>query len=139
MQNSIYYAIIIKKKNDVEKLQQKIDWKLTSNTSVLIDLKDVYCNYAKDKYIEFIESDITNTIDLEKLRYKRISSEYTMEIDFINSICSFAFPTKESCDFDITTEFIKNDNEIKLKYKIDDDEKIITIIMKEEQDERINN
>ena len=132
MQNSIYYAIIIKKKNEVEKLQQKIDWKLTSNTSVLIDLKDVYCNYTKDKFIEFMENDITNRVDLKNKRYKRISSEYTMEIDFISNICSFTFPTRESCDFDITTEFIKNDNEIKLKYKIDDDEKIITISMKEE-------
>ena len=113
-------------------MQQKIDWQLASEKSVLIDLKDVYCNYEKDTFIEFIESDITNYIDLKNKRYKRTSNEYTMEIDFINSICSFAFPTEENCVFDITTKFIKNDNEIKLKYKIDDDEKIITIKLKEE-------
>ena len=113
-------------------MQQKIDWQLASEKSVLIDLKDVYCNYEKDTFIEFIESDITNYIDLKNKRYKRTSNEYTMEIDFLNNICSFTFPTEENCDFDITTKFIKNDNEIKLKYKIDDDEKIITIKLKEE-------
>ena len=112
-------------------MQQKIDWKLASNTSVLIELKDVYCNYAKDMYIEFIEKDITNYIDLKNKRYKRISSEYTMEIDFINSICSFTFPTHENCSFDCITDIDISDNKIILKYKIDD-EKIITIDMKED-------
>ena len=53
-----------------------------------------------------------------------------MEIDFNESICSFTFPTKETCSLDIISELEIIDNLIKLRYKIDDDEKIIRILLK---------
>ena len=132
MQNSIYYAIIIKKKSGVKKMRRKIDWQLSDKTSVLVDLKDVFCKYEEDKFLEFIESDVTNYIDLENKKYKRLSSEYTMEIDFLNNVCAFNFPTHENCSFDCESNIDIDKDRVTIKYKIADDEKIITINMKEE-------
>ena len=113
-------------------MHQKIDWQLADNNTILVDLKDVYCKYERDKYIEFIEADITNYIDLEKRKYKRTSNEYTMEIDFLDNVCKFTFPTQGDCSFDCLATLDIKDKNIILKYKIADEEKIITIIMKEE-------
>ena len=52
MQNSIYYAIIIKKKSGVKKMRRKIDWQLSDKTSVLVDLKDVSCKYEENNLWE---------------------------------------------------------------------------------------
>lgn len=113
-------------------MRRKIDWQLSDKTSVLVDLKDVFCKYEENKFLEFIESDVTNYIDLENKKYKRLSSEYTMEIDFLNNICAFTFPTQENCSFDCESNIDIDKDRVTIKYKIADDEKIITINMKEE-------
>ena len=113
-------------------MQQKIDWQLADKNTVLIELKDVYCEYIKEQYLKFLEDDITNYIDIAKKKYKRTSNEYTMEIDFLKNICTFTFPTKESCSFDCNSEIEINENKIILEYSIADEVKKITINMKEE-------
>ena len=62
--------------------------------------------------------------------YNRVAKDYNMEIDFNNNICSFTFSTGESCSLDIESELEIIDNLIKLKYKLDDEEKIIKILLK---------
>lgn len=113
-------------------MRRKIDWQLADKTAVLVDLKDVYCKHEEGKFLEFIEENVTNYIDLENKKYKRIANDYTMEIDFLNNICAFTFPTRENCSFDCISQLNINENKIVLKYKIADEEKIITINMKEE-------
>lgn len=113
-------------------MRQKINWQLTSNNSVLVDLKDVYCTYEINKYLEFKENEILNFIDLLKRKYKRISEEYTMEIDFPKNICTFSFQNQEKCSFDIESDIKVDENVIILEYNIGDEKKIITVNMKED-------
>ena len=108
----------------------KIDWTLTSNNKDVINLENVLCEYEENKYLKFLEDDIINVIDLKNKVYNRVAKDYNMEIDFNESICSFTFPTKETCSLDIISELEIIDNLIKLRYKIDDDEKIIKILLK---------
>ena len=132
MQNSIYYAIIIKKKSGVIKLLKKIDWQLSNNNSVLIYLKDVYCQYETNKFLEFIEEENKNYIDLINRVYKRHTKDYTMEIDFINNICTFLLENNENLSFDCTSDIKIDNNIITINYKVADDSKTIMINMKEE-------
>ena len=113
-------------------MRRKIDWQLSDKTSVLVDLKDVYCKYEEDKFLEFNESDVTNYIDLENKKYKRLSSEYTMEIDFLNNICAFTFPKEGNCQFDCLSNLEITAGQINIKYEFADEVKLITIKMKEE-------
>lgn len=132
MQNSIYYAIIIKKKSGVIKLLKKIDWQLSDNNAVLIDLKDVYCRYEGNKFLEFAEKETKNYIDLVNKVYKRNTKDYTMEIDFINNICTFLLDNNERLSFECTNSIKVDKNMIIINYKIADDAKTIKIKMKEE-------
>ncbi len=113
-------------------MRRRIDWQLSDKCKVLVDLKDVYCKYEESKFLEFIEENVTNIIDFKNKLYKRSSNEYTMEIDFINNICAFTFPTKENCRFDCKSNIVIKKDLIILKYEVADEEKIITINMKEE-------
>lgn len=108
----------------------KIDWTLTSNNEKIINLENVLCEYAENEYLKFLEDDVTNLIDFKNNVYNRVAKDYNMEIDFNNNICSFTFATGESCSLDIESELEIIDNLIKLRYKLDDDEKIIKILLK---------
>ena len=111
---------------------QKIDWQLADNTSVLVDLKDVYCTYEMDKFLEFKEDEIINYIDLKERLYKRSAKDYTMEIDFHNNVCTFTFPKEGNCQFDCLSNLEITADQINIKYEFADEVKLITIKMKEE-------
>ena len=53
-------------------------------------------------------------------------------MDFLNNISEFTFPTKENCSFDWESNIDIDKKLENIKNKIADDEKIITINMKEE-------
>ena len=108
----------------------KIDWTLTSNDEDIINLENALCEYAEGEYLKFLEDDVTNLINFKNKLYKRTAKDYNMEIDFNNNICSFTFDTGESCSLDIESELEIIDKLIKIRYKLDDDEKIIKILLK---------
>lgn len=108
----------------------KIDWTLTSNGEDLIHIEDALCEYSKENYLKFLENEVINLIDLKNKLYKRKSKEYNMEIDFNNNICNFKFDTGESCSFDINSTMEVFNNEIKLRYILDDEEKVVKILLK---------
>ncbi len=113
-------------------MNHKIDWQLSNKTAVLVDLHDVDCKFEKNNYLEFNEEKDINYIDLKKQKYKRTTNEYIMEIDFIEKVCKFSLPTKESMTFDCFCSLNVFDDLIEMRYCIGDDEKIIKIKMKEE-------
>ncbi len=108
----------------------KIDWTLTSNDKEIINLENAFCEYAENEYLKFLEDGVVNLIDFKNKMYKRNAKDYNMEIDFNKNICSFTFDTGEHCSLDIESELAITPKLIKLRYKLDDDEKIIKIVLK---------
>ena len=76
--------------------------------------------------------DYNNTLNKKLLIDDDFFGDTIRLIDFLNNICAFNFPTHENCSFDCESNIDIDEKSVTIKYKIADDEKIITINMKEE-------
>ena len=106
-------------------LNRLIDWQLYNDNKLIIDLKDVTSLYKEGEYLEFIEDNIKNIIDIKNNLYKRISDEYEMSIDFNDNICYFILPNREEVSTNVDGSLIINDNDITVIYSIDDEKRIL--------------
>ena len=85
--------------------------------------------------LRLIDKLVEKNVCITGLKVKTNQVRFSIEEDklpILDNVCKFTFPTQGDCSFDcLATLDIKDDNII-LKYKIADEEKIITITMKEE-------
>ena len=114
-------------------ISQLIDWSLKNNEELIIDLKNVSCTYKNNEYLLFKEDGVTNEIDLNNRLYKRIASNYNMEIDFNICVCKFAFQTGETCEFDITGSMEILNKKIRIRYSYETEVKEINITLKDDE------
>ena len=106
----------------------KINWSLFNDDKIIIANENVECEFVVNKFIKYLENDTSNYIDLENKIYIRENNEFMFKIDYKNNL--FNYILKENnikLENEIDCEFIINDNEIILKYKIDEEEKKIII------------
>ncbi len=124
----ICYVIVFKKKKELGDLIKRINWQLFNNDELIINNENVECEY-KDKIIKYKEEDGINIIDLENQIYKRDSKEYLMQINIKNNTFKFTLKEKNRILSDnLTNSSIeKKDNDIIIKYQIEDEVKKIII------------
>lgn len=120
------YSFLEKRGDYIKKL---INWSLLNDGEVVIDNKNVVCDYEVNKFIKYLENkDTTNVIDLVKKVYTRENNEFIFKIDFSNN--TFSYLLKENninIEDKIKCSFEKKDNNIILKYQLDEEEKEIVI------------
>lgn len=76
----------------------------------------------EDNRIIYIDEDVKTEIDLVNKKLNRDSSLYNIQIDFDNNICKYYLKSHNlNMDLNIINQsFIYNDNNIKIKYQIED-------------------
>ena len=124
----ICYVIVFKKKKELGDLIKRINWQLFNNDELIINNEDVECEY-KDNIIKYKEKDGINIIDLENQIYERDSKDYLMQINIKNNTFKFTLKEKNRTLSDnLTNSSIeKKDNDIIIKYQIEDEVKKIII------------
>lgn len=120
------YSFLEKRGDYIKKL---INWSLLNDGEVVIDNKNVVCEYEVDKFIKYLDNDnAINVVDLKNKIYFRENNEFIFKIDFNKML--FSYTLKEQNIFiedKINCQIIINKDFINLKYKIDEEEKIIII------------
>ncbi len=112
-------------------LKEKIDWKLFNDNKLIINLENEIADIVLNKEITFMQKDEYNNYNYQKNTYTRKTQEYTMIINFSDKTCSFDFSREGNCKFDIDCSSNITKDIITLKYKIDDIEVKIQIILKD--------
>lgn len=98
-----------------------------NNKEVIINDKNKVCEYKENDYLKYEDDNSSNYIDLKNNIYIRENSDFIFKIDFKNKLMFYTLKEKEMT-FESQVECsIKKDNEIILKYKIDEEEKKIII------------
>ena len=110
-------------------IKKFINWSLSNNNIVVIDNKNIECDYEKDKYIKYYEDeDTVNIVDLENKLYIRKTKEFIFKIDFINNIFSYDLTEKEiSLRDKLLYSNINIKDTISMTYSLDKEEKKIII------------
>ncbi len=108
-------------------LKDQIDWKLFNDDKLIICLKEEKASIIYNTEITFLQNDEYNNYNYVKNTYTRKTSEYKMIINFNEKTCSFDFGKEGNCKFDVQCSAKTTDDEVVLKYKIDDIEVKIEI------------
>lgn len=123
----ICYVIVVQKKRG-DYIKKIINWQLLSNNKEVISEK-VECEFD-NSILKYIEKDNTiNIIDLENETYTRDNEEFTFKINFKNRLFDYILK-KEELSIEnavIDAKMAKDDNVIKLKYNLGEEEKEIII------------
>ena len=68
-------------------IKQLINWSLLNDGKIIIDNKNIECDYEANKFISYIDDNKTsNYIDLVKKIYIRENDEFRFKIDFENTM-----------------------------------------------------
>lgn len=122
----LWYSSSSKKRGDY--IKKLINWCLLENNEIIVDNKNIECNYKENEYLEYIEDKYINKIDINNKIYTRDCDEYTFIIDFNNQKQIITLKDKKM-DFSSKIEGnIKIENNIiNLKYNNSDSDKEIII------------
>lgn len=120
------YSFLEKRGDYIKKL---INWSLLNDQKLVINNKNIECEYEINKFIKYKEDQNTiNIVDIENQIYIRENNEFMFKIDFNSN--KFSYTLKENninIEDKIECAFIKNADKFILKYKLDDAEKNIMI------------
>lgn len=116
-------------------MRKIIDWKLINKHEELINLKDVYCDYIPNKKLIYVDESGRHIIDLKENIYTREGNDYSFLVNFSKREAIVKLSSGERCSFGIECENYISNTEIRLMYKMDEEEKIIIIKMKEDGNE----
>ena len=102
-------------------------------TNELITLEEKIADYSYEKE-EFLTFTGTHKIDLKSQVYEKFSEDLKFSVDFNRNSCIIILNGDKRCEFAIQSSLEYKNNEITLKYKLDEEEiKIkIKINLKEE-------
>ena len=122
----IYYVIFFKTKEVI--IIKLINWCLLNDKKIVKNFENVECEF-NNKILEFKEDDNTlNKIDLINYKYIRETNEFSFKVDFKTKECHYNLKELNKIfSMPIDGEITKKDNEIILKYSLDDEEKQIII------------
>ena len=81
--------------------------------------------YEKGKILTFENKYGTHKIDLESKTYEKNSEELLFKVDFMNNLGIIILNGDKKFNFAIASSFIQNKNKLELKYKLDEEVKII--------------
>lgn len=120
------YSFLEKRGDYIKKL---INWSLLNDGKIVINNKNIECEFEVDKFIKYLENKETmNIIDLENKFFSRENNEFIFKIDFNKN--TFSYILKENnitVEDKIECKIIEKNNIINLKYKLDEEEKEIII------------
>lgn len=81
--------------------------------------------YEKGKTLTFENKYGTHKIDLENKTYEKNSEDVLFKVDFMNNLGIIILNGDKKFKFAITSSFVQNKNKLELKYKLDEEVKII--------------
>lgn len=124
----ICYAIVYKKKRG-DYIKKLVNWSLLSDKNIIIENKNIECEFEKDKFIKYIEKDNTsNLVNLKDKIYIRENDEFIFEIDFENKEFKYLLKEKDIKLVDkILCEIQIKADSIKMTYQLDEEKKEIII------------
>jgi len=122
-----YVIFFLVKRSDY--IKKFINWRLLNDGIIVIDNKNIECEYEVNKFIKYKENDNTiNYIDLEKQLYIRDNNEFMFKIDFINKVFNYNLKSENvMLEDSIKCQFKISNNVVEMKYNLDDEEKSIII------------
>ena len=120
------YSLLEKRGDYIKKY---INWKLYNDGLVIVEHNNIECEYEKNKFISYKESeDVLNFIDIKNKVFLRQTDEFIFKIDFSKN--SFYYLLKEKnieLNADVTCNMLIKDDLITLIYQIEDEKKELVI------------
>ena len=106
-----------------------INWRLLNDDIIVIDNKNIECEYEVDKFLKYVEDDsTTNCIDLIEKVYVRENNEFMFKIDFLKKTFDYTLKSENITVQDkIVSQITIENNKINLKYELDKEAKEIII------------
>ena len=111
-------------------IKKHIDWILFNNKKKILEYKNVVCEINNNCWHFNEDGNIINIIDLNKNIYQRESDDYILQVDFKKKKYYLTLRGKEKntlFTMNLECASIEKEEDIHLKYKIDDEEKEILI------------
>ncbi len=103
-------------------MNQSVNLKLFNGDNLLLDVKDIQAKYEYNNLISYNIDNRFNEYDYINNIFTHKTLEYEMKINFNKKICTFDFQKEGSTKFDIECSNSIKDDEILLKYIIDEEE-----------------
>lgn len=105
-----------------------ISWKVYDGDKLIINEENIKANIS-DNILTYVDQYGTHIIDKEDKKYKKISDESTMIVDFRKNMITFEFDG-QALKYDIDTKFTDG-SVLELEYSIGDEvKKIIVKVIK---------
>lgn len=103
-------------------------------TNELITLEEKIENYCfqNGEFLTFTDKFGNHKIDLKSQVYEKFSEDLKFSVDFNRNSCIIILNGDKRCEFAIQSSLEYKNNEITLKYKLDEEEIKIKINLKEE-------
>ncbi len=105
-----------------------LDYQLNNKNQILINQKDVEYQINND-VIVFKDQFGEQQIDIKNKKYAKNNQEYQLTIDINENICHIVLTTGEKISFNCPSSLENNNNEINIKYQIEEQLEL-KIIMK---------